>query len=74
MPLWVSLQPFPQFGSGSYGAGNGVNIHLVDDCARVFCEYLADEGALGYTWHENPDRFLPKLKEMGLSRVKAYIC
>jgi hypothetical protein len=27
VPLWVSLQPFPQFGSGSYGGGNGVNIH-----------------------------------------------
>jgi hypothetical protein len=27
VPLWVSLQQFPQFGSGSYGAGNGVNIH-----------------------------------------------
>ena len=27
VPLWVSLQPFPQFGTGSYGAGNGVNIH-----------------------------------------------
>jgi hypothetical protein len=27
VPLFVSLQPFPQFGNGSYGAGNGVNIH-----------------------------------------------
>ena len=27
VPLWVSLQQFPQFGSGSYGAGNGVNVH-----------------------------------------------
>lgn len=26
MPLWVSLQQFPQFGNGSYGAGNGVNV------------------------------------------------
>ena len=24
VPLWVSLQQFPQFGNGSYGAGNGV--------------------------------------------------
>ncbi len=24
VPLWVSLQEFPQFGSGSYGSGNGV--------------------------------------------------
>lgn len=24
VPLWVSLQEFPQFGNGSYGAGNGV--------------------------------------------------
>ncbi|MDR3739578.1 MAG: carboxypeptidase regulatory-like domain-containing protein [Terracidiphilus sp.] len=27
VPLWVSLQEFPQFGSGSYGAGNGVVVH-----------------------------------------------
>ncbi|MBB5055613.1 hypothetical protein HDF16_000282 [Granulicella aggregans] len=27
IPLWASLQQFPQFGSGGYGAGNGVNIH-----------------------------------------------
>ena len=27
VPLWVSLQQYPQFGSGSYGAGNGVNVH-----------------------------------------------
>ena len=27
VPLWVSLQSFPQYGSGNYGAGNGVNIH-----------------------------------------------
>ncbi len=27
VPLWVSLQKYPQFGSGSYGAGNGVNVH-----------------------------------------------
>lgn len=27
VPLWVSLQRYPQFGSGSYGAGNGVNVH-----------------------------------------------
>jgi len=26
VPLWVSLQPFPQFGNGSYGGGNGVNV------------------------------------------------
>jgi Carboxypeptidase regulatory-like domain len=24
VPLWVSLQEFPQFGSGNYGSGNGV--------------------------------------------------
>lgn len=24
VPLWVSLQKFPQFGNGSYGTGNGV--------------------------------------------------
>ena len=27
VPLWVSLQPFPQFGNGGYGAGNGVNVN-----------------------------------------------
>lgn len=27
VPLWVSLQPYPQFGNGGYGAGNGVNVH-----------------------------------------------
>lgn len=27
VPLWVAVQPFPQFGDGSYGAGNGVNVH-----------------------------------------------
>ncbi len=27
VPLWVSLQQFPQFGTGNYGAGNGININ-----------------------------------------------
>jgi len=27
VPLWASLQQYPQFGGGSYGAGNGVNVH-----------------------------------------------
>jgi hypothetical protein len=27
VPLFIALQPFPQFGNGSYGSGNGVNIH-----------------------------------------------
>jgi hypothetical protein len=27
VPLWVSLQEFPQFGNGSFGGGNGVNVH-----------------------------------------------
>jgi hypothetical protein len=27
VPLWVSLQKYPQFGNGSYGAGNGVNVN-----------------------------------------------
>ncbi len=27
VPLWVALQKFPQFGSGSYGDGNGVIVH-----------------------------------------------
>ncbi len=27
VPLFVALQQFPQFGNGSYGAGNGVNVH-----------------------------------------------
>ena len=26
VPLWVSLQTYPQFGSGNYGGGNGVNV------------------------------------------------
>lgn len=27
VPLWVSLQAFPQFGDGSYGSGNGVLVN-----------------------------------------------
>ena len=27
VPLWVSLQEFPQFGNGGYGSGNGVVVH-----------------------------------------------
>jgi hypothetical protein len=27
VPLWVSVQQYPQFGDGSYGAGNGINVH-----------------------------------------------
>jgi hypothetical protein len=27
VPFWVSVQEFPQFGSGNYGAGNGVVVH-----------------------------------------------
>jgi hypothetical protein len=27
VPLWVSVQPFPQFGNGNYGSGNGVIVH-----------------------------------------------
>jgi hypothetical protein len=27
VPLWDSLQEFPQFGNGSYGSGNGVIVH-----------------------------------------------
>ncbi len=27
VPLWVSLQPYPQFGNGGYGGGNGVVVH-----------------------------------------------
>ncbi len=27
VPLWVSLQQFPQFGGGNYGNGNGVVVH-----------------------------------------------
>jgi hypothetical protein len=26
VPLFVSVQPYPQFGNGSYGAGNGINL------------------------------------------------
>jgi hypothetical protein len=27
VPLWVSVQQYPQFGNGNYGAGNGINVH-----------------------------------------------
>ncbi len=27
VPLWLSLEKFPQFGNGNYGAGNGVVVH-----------------------------------------------
>lgn len=27
VPLWVALQPYPQFGNGGYGAGNGVLVN-----------------------------------------------
>jgi hypothetical protein len=27
VPLWVSLQAFPQFGNGGYGSGNGIMAH-----------------------------------------------
>jgi hypothetical protein len=27
IPLWASLQQYPQFGNGGYGSGNGVNVH-----------------------------------------------
>jgi hypothetical protein len=27
VPLWVAVQPYPQFGNGGYGGGNGVNVH-----------------------------------------------
>ncbi len=27
VPLWVALQPYPQFGNGGYGSGNGVLVH-----------------------------------------------
>ncbi len=27
VPLFVSLEPFPQFGNGSYGSGNGIIVH-----------------------------------------------
>ncbi|MHB1865743.1 MAG: outer membrane beta-barrel protein, partial [Candidatus Saccharimonadales bacterium] len=31
VPLWVSLQEFPQFGNGSYGSGNGVRLNGYPD-------------------------------------------
>jgi hypothetical protein len=31
VPLWVSLQEFPQFGNGTYGSGNGVLLHGYPD-------------------------------------------
>jgi hypothetical protein len=27
VPLWAAIQPFPQFGNGGYGDGNGVLVH-----------------------------------------------
>ena len=27
VPLWVALQQYPQFGNGSYGGGNGINLN-----------------------------------------------
>ncbi len=27
VPLFVSLEKYPQFGNGNYGAGNGINVH-----------------------------------------------
>ncbi len=27
VPRWFTLQQYPQFGDGAYGAGNGVNVH-----------------------------------------------
>lgn len=27
VPLWVSLQPYPQFGDGYYGSGNGIELN-----------------------------------------------
>ncbi len=27
VPLWVSLQKYPQFGGGNYGSGNGVLVN-----------------------------------------------
>jgi hypothetical protein len=27
VPLWAVLQPFPQYGDGSYGAGNGIGVN-----------------------------------------------
>ncbi len=36
VPLWVSLQKYPQFGDGNYGAGNGV---LANGYARGDSEY-----------------------------------
>jgi len=54
-------------------SGRGVDIHLVDECATVFCEYLGERGAAGFTQAENPERFIPKLRSMGRQRVNAYI-
>lgn len=54
--------------------GDGVNIHLIDECATTFCEYLGECGQVGYTQAENPERFLPKLRMMGHDRRKMYIC
>lgn len=31
IPLWAALQPFPQFGNGSYGPGNGLLLTGIDN-------------------------------------------
>lgn len=54
--------------------GTGVTMHLIDEAATVFCEYLGECGSNGYTQAENPQRFLPKLRMMGRDRRKMYIC
>lgn len=54
-------------------SGNGVNIHLVDECATIFCEYLNECGEAGYRYAENPERFLPKLRYMGKDRLRMQI-
>ncbi len=59
VPLWVSLQQYPQFGNGSYGSGNGV---LVNGDPIGASEYNSLQAKLqkrltnhftmlvGYTW------------------------
>jgi hypothetical protein len=54
--------------------GAGVDIHAIDEAATAFCEYIGDKGPAGFTQAENPERFLPTLRDVARDRVKMYVC
>ena len=43
VPQWVALQPYPQFGTGNYGSGNGVIVNGYP-CRRFQVQLPASEG------------------------------